>query len=317
MDEQTKQHIHNLFVDKSQKLRDKTIKEQEEAHIGCGDSRSGLDFPRYIKKCSDLFLSYIKQVIELRVQVESDERKKRSLSITSEENAELEKEIKETVQKEIDNCKNYLSKDYIHANSWSKGTKLGDEIDVEVRTRSAKSNFFVVDIERKLEILKEELKESVRATQVVESKSKSIIELFFIKEIKLIPLLKRDWDYIQKCRETECWKAVIILCGSFLEAVLYDVLKQKEPQAMQTQTAIKIKKSLEACTLENYIDMSHDLNILTKGTQNFSHGLRDYRNLIHPQKEIAENYSVGESVANASFESLKVALEDIEKFFKP
>lgn len=317
MDEQTKQHIRALFVDKLQKLCDKTVKEQEEAHIGCGDRHSGLDFPQYIKKCSDLFLSYIKQVIELRVQVESDERKKRSLSITSEEKTDLQKEIKEIIQKEIDNCKTCLDKRYLYSNAWSKGTKLGDEIHRQVRTRYADSLFFAGDIERKLNILEGELKESVSITRTGKGKNKSVIDISFVKEVKLIPLLERDWDYIQKCRETECWKAVIILCGSFLEAVLYDVLKQKEPQVMQTQTAIKIKKPLEACTLENYIDMSHDLNILTKGTHNFSHGLRDYRNLIHPQKEIAENYSVGESVANASFESLKVALEDIEKFFKP
>ena len=132
-----------------------------------------------------------------------------------------------------------------------------------------------------------------------------------ISNRKLLNILERDYRDIQKCLEAECWKAVIILCGGCLEAILYDVLKQREAQALQSTK--HGRGALEDWTLENYIEVATDLGLITRGVESFSHSLRDYRNLVHPLKEIRGNYKIQREEATASFESLKMAIRDLEE----
>ena len=138
------------------------------------------------------------------------------------------------------------------------------------------------------------------------------LKFSFIKhELRIRHFLKRDYQDIQKCFGAECWKAVVILCGGCLEAILYDVLKQSEAQAVQSNK--HGRGTLKEWTLENHIEVATDLGLITKGVGSFSHSLRDYRNLVHPLKEIRGDYKIQREEANASFESLKMAIRDLEE----
>lgn len=141
------------------------------------------------------------------------------------------------------------------------------------------------------------------------------LEFSFIKyEPRIRHLLKRDYQDIQKCLEAECWKAAVILCGGCLEAILYDVLKQSEARALKTKK--RRKSAIEKWRLKNYIEVAADLGLITRGVGSFSHSLRDYRNLVHPLKEVQGNYKIQREEATASFESLKMAIRDLEETTK-
>ena len=58
------------------------------------------------------------------------------------------------------------------------------------------------------------------STPVTETK-----EFKFIADAKLRKILERDYAEIQRAYISECWKSVIILSGSAIEAILLDRLQ--------------------------------------------------------------------------------------------
>ena len=47
------------------------------------------------------------------------------------------------------------------------------------------------------------------------------------------------------------------------------------------------------CPLNDYISVAHELGWITVSAKDIGHVLRDYRNYIHPQKQLSENVSLG------------------------
>lgn len=63
----------------------------------------------------------------------------------------------------------------------------------------------------------------------------------FIHNKKIVPILIRDYKEVVTCIKSECWKSAIILCGSAIEGILYDLLKQNESNALSSKAAQKSK----------------------------------------------------------------------------
>ncbi|MGR3309496.1 MAG: hypothetical protein ACUZ77_01870 [Candidatus Brocadiales bacterium] len=129
---------------------------------------------------------------------------------------------------------------------------------------------------------------------------------------KLKAVLERDFSEIQKCLASDCWKASIILCGSAIEAILYYVLKQRENEALASKNSNR-KDKLEEWNLVTLIKVASDLKLIKEGVTSFSHSVRDYRNLVHPLKEVEGNYNIAGEEARASFETLKMVIRDLVK----
>ncbi len=138
----------------------------------------------------------------------------------------------------------------------------------------------------------------------------------FIKKKKLVPILIRDYTEIVKCIKSECWKSAIILCGSAIEAILYDLLKQNESEALSSKSAQKSKGSvlpLEEWKLNSLINTASELSLVSKGVKGLSHTTREFRNLIHPLKEINENYKLEKEEAENAFTTLRILIRDLTK----
>jgi hypothetical protein len=115
---------------------------------------------------------------------------------------------------------------------------------------------------------------------------------------------------INKCLETECWKAAIILCGSAMEGILYDLLIQHEDEAINAAKGMdkppidKTTKEILAISewnLSTLINVAYSLNLIEKGVKELSHTVKEYRNLVHPKNEIEGDYSIGKWEAQAAF----------------
>jgi hypothetical protein len=139
----------------------------------------------------------------------------------------------------------------------------------------------------------------------------------FVKLKKMIPVLKRDYIEIIKNIETECWKSAIILCGSSIEGILYDVLKQSEKNALVSREAPKDKNGwvlpLEKWSLTALMNTASDLFLIKKAIKGFSHTIRDYRNLVHPVNEADGNYTLEKEEADNSFIILNMLIRDLTK----
>ncbi len=109
--------------------------------------------------------------------------------------------------------------------------------------------------------------------------------------------------------------SVIFLCGSVLEGVLLGAA-QRDPERFNRSPASpksrdrKVKQFPE-WSLAEFIDVASDIGLLKPDVQRFSHGLRVFRNYIHPYEQVVSNFKPDEHTAKLCFQVLKAALADV------
>jgi hypothetical protein len=87
-------------------------------------------------------------------------------------------------------------------------------------------------------------------------------------------------------------------------------LEPAEPAANTSATfcdcGVKEKTlHLKEWTLQNYIDVAHELGWITQTVRDIGDVLRDYRNYIHPHKQYSEKMSLAPEDAKISWEISK------------
>ncbi len=124
----------------------------------------------------------------------------------------------------------------------------------------------------------------------------------FIKDEGLRRIIERDYKELSLILfPGGAWKSTVIMAGSVFEAILYDLLTDpaRLAKAKASAKAPRDKKSdLEdgKWKLESLIDVADDLDLLPKGQANAIHQvLRNYRNFVHPKKEIKDEYPCSEA----------------------
>ena len=109
--------------------------------------------------------------------------------------------------------------------------------------------------------------------------------------------------------------SVIFLCGSVLEAVLLGAAQQAPAsfnQASATpKTANGSPKRFHEWTLAQLIDVACEIDVLRLDIKKFSHGLRDFRNYIHPYEQMVSGFAPDEHTAKVRFQVLKAALASL------
>ena len=109
--------------------------------------------------------------------------------------------------------------------------------------------------------------------------------------------------------------SVIFLCGSALEGVLLGAAR-KEPQKFNQSPASpkdssgKVK-AFHEWSLAQFIDVACDIDLLKPDVKKFSHGLRDFRNYIHPYQQMLSKFTPDEHTAKVCWQVLKAALASI------
>jgi hypothetical protein len=81
-------------------------------------------------------------------------------------------------------------------------------------------------------------------------------------------------------------------------AVFSAIATPKDPK---TGKALQLKE----WGLKNYIDVAHELGWITKTTKDIGEVVRDYRNYIHPQKELSHGISLEPGDAHMLWEVAK------------
>jgi len=134
----------------------------------------------------------------------------------------------------------------------------------------------------------------------------------FIIDNELRKILERDYSEIQRAFIAQCWKSVIILCGSAIEAILLDLLLQDDEKAKSSQKAPE-GKNLIKWSLNNLIDVAIDLELVTEGIAKLSHSVREYRNIIHPGNEIRNKIEFEKEESRIAIEVLNILHRDLSK----
>ena len=109
--------------------------------------------------------------------------------------------------------------------------------------------------------------------------------------------------------------AVIFLCGSVLEGVLLGAAQQEPAEFNRSSASPKRPdgkvKPFHEWSLAEFINVAHDIGLLKPDVKKFSHGLRDFRNYIHPYQQMVSGFAPDEHTAKVCLQVLRAALADV------
>jgi hypothetical protein len=134
-------------------------------------------------------------------------------------------------------------------------------------------------------------------------------------EAMAVLIIQSRLDEARRALSAGAHLSVVFLCGSVLEAVLLGSA-QRDPARFNRATASpkspdgSVKKFHE-WSLAQFIDVAHEVGLLKLDVKKFSHGLRDFRNYIHPYEQMVSGFSPDEHTAKVCFQVLKAALASV------
>ncbi|MGB0116592.1 MAG: hypothetical protein WBP73_07285, partial [Terriglobales bacterium] len=124
-------------------------------------------------------------------------------------------------------------------------------------------------------------------------------------------ILEDRWTEIAACVTAKTPLAATVMMGGLLEGVLYariDKLADKKPvftAAAAPKDKLGKTQPLREWTLQNYIDVAHEIGWITQTVHDISDVVRDYRNYIHPHKQHSEKMFVSPEDAKILWEISK------------
>jgi len=133
-----------------------------------------------------------------------------------------------------------------------------------------------------------------------------IREFNFLTDLDLKYIVERDYRELSIILFPEgAWKSVVIMSGSILEAILFDILSNETNKIQANNSEKAPRRNSETVlietgkwSLQKLIEVAVDINILpTKRASTIDQVLRDYRNFVHPKKEIRSEHQCSESEA--------------------
>lgn len=127
----------------------------------------------------------------------------------------------------------------------------------------------------------------------------------FLGDAAIRDVLVRDFRELQLVHAAGCWKAALVLAGSCIEGILYDVAVREWSQVKLTTTA-KGSPDASRWTLGQLVSACREAKLLDPGVEKLSPALKDYRNLVHPAVEVREGLRAEEHEADIAVSLLQM-----------
>lgn len=127
-------------------------------------------------------------------------------------------------------------------------------------------------------------------------------------------VIQQRRDEIERCLTAKAPLAVIFLCGSTLEGLLFAVA-DGNPKQFNQATAAPAKdgkvRPFGEWTLQNLIAVSRELGLVGEDALKHADAVRDFRNYIHPRQQIRENFTPRMFTAEMADKVLRAAIADL------
>lgn len=144
-----------------------------------------------------------------------------------------------------------------------------------------------------------------------------------IPDDKMRKVLENRWFECNRCLGAEAPLASVVMMGGLLEALLLARIN-KEIDKSKIFTAKAAPKDpttgktlhLKEWTLRHYIDVAHEVGWISKSAKDISEVLRDYRNYIHPFKELSHGVSLTSDDGHLLWEVVKSLSRQVIKSTK-
>lgn len=158
-------------------------------------------------------------------------------------------------------------------------------------------------------------------------------EFAFIRDLRLREIVERDYrELMLKLFPSGSWKSVVILAGSILEGLLFDLLtrdpmrisdamkskrapQKKEAGGKSTTRVINCPNREDQWLLDKLIEVADDLALLpTNWKQAVQAVLRDFRNYVHPLEELRATDKITQGEAFQSVGALMKIADHIQMY---
>jgi len=145
-------------------------------------------------------------------------------------------------------------------------------------------------------------------------------ELAFIMDVELRQALRIDISEAYRAYAEGSWKAATVVAGSVVEALLLWALRQRPSADVTTAVnALLVAGTLnqtpgpelEKWNLHEYIEVSHQLDIITVETAAQCRLTKDYRNLIHPGRAARLGLDCDRATSLSALAGLEHAIRDL------
>lgn len=152
----------------------------------------------------------------------------------------------------------------------------------------------------------------------IENLNKSIDNLELSDNLSNI--IKTRLDEVRKSLTYNLPVAAVILTGSILEGILYEMASSKPREFNQARSAPKNKcgenRKFHEWTLNNFIDVASEIGMFKLDIKDFSKVIRNYRNYIHPRQQALDNFTPDIHTASICIKVLATAIYQIEHYIK-
>ena len=150
----------------------------------------------------------------------------------------------------------------------------------------------------------------------------------FVQNPDLRRIIERDYRELSlKLFPSGAWKSTVVMAGSILEAILRDQLTRDAKKIALAIGAAKAPRmkggavrnimslaSANEWKLKDYIEVAAEIQVIPPHqAKSIDQVLRDYRNLVHPRKELSQGYDCAEGVAMQSFGSLNTVCDHLSR----
>lgn len=111
--------------------------------------------------------------------------------------------------------------------------------------------------------------------------------------------------------QVKAYLSVIFLCGSVLEGVLIGMTQRYPEKFNRSNLSPRNQQGkvepFYKWSLADLIDVACDVRFLQLDVKKFSHGLREFRNYIHPYQQMSSGFTPDEHTAKVCLQVLKAA----------
>lgn len=128
----------------------------------------------------------------------------------------------------------------------------------------------------------------------------------FITDEKFRKILKRDFEELNKCLDAKASKSVLILSGSIIESILTDYFSNFPPSGLNPKKVLNME-------LAPLIDLAFENKLISQSTKDLSTVIKNFRNLIHPGREIRKNEKFDFDSAIVAKSLLNIVLKEIKE----
>ena len=128
----------------------------------------------------------------------------------------------------------------------------------------------------------------------------------FIGDERFRQSLTDDSREIDRCFEVGAWKAVHVLAGSIVEALLVEYLVVSDYQT-------RCKKDPLSLDLSQAINACRTAGVLSQRAADLSSVIRGFRNLIHPGRSVRLDENVDTNTASVAKALVEIVIDEISK----